>query len=202
MPSVSSTSAVAGTSRSDLTPDEAISAGTRAHTPRSADTSGVVGKPRWTPPSPPVPMKRMPTAAAAASVPPTVVAPTAPCTAQGARSRGPSLRAAGGEALELLGGEADHDTAVEHPDGGGHGARGADGGLAREADLDSRRRGEPMRDERRLECDERAPVLERGLNLVGDADEVLHAAQRSRVASPRSLSSRGRRSCARPAGRT
>ena len=114
----------------------------------------------------------------------------------------PELAGGWCEALELLGGEADHDTAVEYPDGGGHGARGADGGLAREADLDSRRRGEPMRDERRLECDERVPVLEGGLNFLGDADQVLHAAQRSRVASPRSLSSRGRRSCARPAGRT
>ena len=34
--------------------------------------------PRWTPPMPPVPRKRMPTARAIARVPPTVVAPTAP----------------------------------------------------------------------------------------------------------------------------
>ena len=95
----------------------------------------------------------------------------------------PELAGGWCEALELLGGEADHDTAVEHPDGGGHGARGADGGLAREADLDSCRRGEPMRDERRLECDERTPLLERRLNLVGHANEVLHEAQRSHASA-------------------
>ena len=52
--------------------------GARAQAPRSAETSGGVGKPRWTPPRPPVPMNRISTAAAAASVPPTVVAPTSP----------------------------------------------------------------------------------------------------------------------------
>ena len=54
-----------GTSRSDLTPDEATRAGMRAAAARSAETSGGVGKPRWTPPRPPVPMNRIPTAAAA-----------------------------------------------------------------------------------------------------------------------------------------
>ena len=85
-----------GTSRSDLTPDEAIEqpgcAPQRRDRPRRRAASG---KPRCTPPRPPVPMKRIPTAAAAVSVPPTVVAPTAPCTAQTARSRGPSFRASG-----------------------------------------------------------------------------------------------------------
>ena len=76
-------------------PDEAITAGIRAAAARSAETSGGEGNPRCTPPSPPVPMKRIPTAAAAVSVPPTVVAPTAPWTAQTARSRGPSFRASG-----------------------------------------------------------------------------------------------------------
>ena len=61
--------------------------------PRSAETSGGSGKPRWTPPRPPVPMKPIPTARQAASVPPTVVAPTAPWTIAAARSRGPTLRA-------------------------------------------------------------------------------------------------------------
>src|SRR5207253_1545182 len=51
------------------------------------------GKPRWTPPMPPVARTRMPAARAAASVPPTVVAPTASWTAAAARSRGPTLRA-------------------------------------------------------------------------------------------------------------
>ena len=51
-----------------------------ASTPRSAETSGGVGQPRCTPPRPPVAMKRIPAALQTASVPPTVVAPTAPCT--------------------------------------------------------------------------------------------------------------------------
>ena len=54
--------------------------------PRSAETSGGSGKPRCTPPSPPVAIHRMPAARATASVPPTVVAPTAPCAAH-ARDR-------------------------------------------------------------------------------------------------------------------
>ena len=78
MPRVSRSSIVAGTSSRDLTPEDAITTGIRAQAPRSAETSGGVGKPRWTPPRPPVPMNRIPSAAAAASVPPTVVAPTAP----------------------------------------------------------------------------------------------------------------------------
>src|SRR5690348_4421944 len=49
--------------------------------------------PRCTPPVPPVPMKRMPVARHTARVPPTVVAPSAPCTTQAARSRAPTLRA-------------------------------------------------------------------------------------------------------------
>ena len=54
--------------------------------------------------------------------------------------------------------------------------------LARPTSIPAGRR-EPVRDERRLERDDRAPFLERCVDLVGDADEVLHAAQRSRVAS-------------------
>ena len=84
---------MAGTSSSDLTPDETTSARVCASACRSAETSGGVGQPRWTPPRPPVAMKWMPAALQTASVPPTVVAPTAPCTTAAARSRGPSLRA-------------------------------------------------------------------------------------------------------------
>ena len=52
-----------------------------------------IGKPRWTPPMPPVASTRIPSARATASVPPTVVAPTAPCATAAARSRGPTFRA-------------------------------------------------------------------------------------------------------------
>src|SRR5581483_11071784 len=92
-PSDSSSSAVAGTSSSDLTPAETTSAGVRASCARSALTSGGCGKPRWTPPRPPVASQAMPADRATASVPPTVVAPTARCSTATARSRGPILRA-------------------------------------------------------------------------------------------------------------
>src|SRR4051794_35158801 len=95
MPSDSSPSLVAGTSRSDFTPADTTSAGVRASCARSAETSGGFGKPRWTPPSPPVAMKRSPAARATASVPPTVVAPIARWATATARSRGPTLRASG-----------------------------------------------------------------------------------------------------------
>ena len=162
------------TSRSDLTPDEAIRAGIRAAAARSAETSGGCGKPRWTPPRPPVPMKRIPTAAAAASVPPTVVAPTAPCVAQTARSRIPSLRAAGVNRSSSASLEPDPDLAVEHPDRGGDGARRANGLLAVEARRDPVGSGEAVRDERGLEGDDGALLLERRLHLFADADEIVH----------------------------
>ena len=92
-PSVSSSSDVAGTSSSDFTPAETTSTGVFASCARSAETSGGSGNPRCTPPSPPVAMNEMPAARATASVPPTVVAPTARCSTATARSRGPILRA-------------------------------------------------------------------------------------------------------------
>src|SRR5215204_4489061 len=93
MPSVSSASAVAGTSRIDLAPEATTATRVRASSPRSEDTSGRCVQPRCTPPIPPVPMNRSPTVRATASVPPTVVAPTARWATAAARSRGPSLRA-------------------------------------------------------------------------------------------------------------
>ena len=95
MPRVSRYSMVAGTSRSDFAPEHATSTGDWTSASRSAETSGGEGKPRWTPPIPPVPRKWIPTMRATVSAPPTVVAPTAPCTAHAARSRGPAFRASG-----------------------------------------------------------------------------------------------------------
>ena len=91
MPSDSRSSIVAGTSSSDLMPDETTSASVRASSPRSAEMS--MRLPRCTPPIPPVPRKPMPAARQAASVPPTVVAPTAPWVIAAARSRVPTFRA-------------------------------------------------------------------------------------------------------------
>ena len=80
-----------------------------ASSPRSAETSGCSVQPRWTPPRPPVAITRIPAARQTASVPPTVVAPTAPCTAAAARSRGPTLRARRVEPLELGSRQPDAD---------------------------------------------------------------------------------------------
>ena len=121
----------------------------------------------------------MPTAAAAASVPPTVVAPTAPCTAHTARSRGPSFRAVGRESLELLRRETHDDAPVDDADRRRDGAGRAHRRLAREAYLDPRGSGEPVRDEGRLQGDDRPLLGERGLDLVRDADQVLHAGEPS-----------------------
>ncbi len=142
-PSVSSSSTVEPTSRSDLTPDETISAGMRAQAPRSAETSGGVGKPRWTPPRPPVPMKRMPTACGGGE------------RAADRRRTDRSLDRADREvawaelarlrreAVELGSGRGRRRSPVEDADRGRDRAGRADGGLARQADLDAVRRGKP-----------------------------------------------------------
>ena len=119
-------------------------------------------------------MNRIPTAAAAVRVPPTVVAPTAPCTAQTARSRGPSFRALGVNRSRSAGSSPIRICAVEDADRGRHGARRTHLGLAREPRLDAVRGGEAVRDEGRLERHHRPLLLERGLHLVTDVDQVAH----------------------------
>ena len=99
---------------------------------------------------------------AAASVPPTVVAPTAPCDGADGEVARAELARVRREALELRPVEPDHDPAVEDADRRGHGARRPHGRLAREADLDAVGRREAVRDERRLERDDRALLGERG----------------------------------------
>ena len=104
-------------------------------------------------------MKRMPDRLQTASVPPTVVAPTARCTAAAARSRGPTLRAVGVEPPELVLGRARPTTlAVEDADRRRHRARLAHRALGREPDLDALAGREAVRDERRLERDDAAAV--------------------------------------------
>ena len=137
-------------------------------------------------------MKPIPAARQAASVPPTVVAPTAPWTIAAARSRGPTLRASAVEAAELVLalGEADAEPAVEDADRRRHRARLAHAPLALEPDLDALAGREAVRDERRLERDDGAPVGERVADLVRDGEqELLHgiepscATQRAAAAS-------------------
>ena len=114
-------------------------------------------------------------AAATVSVPPTVVAPTAPCTAQAARSRGPSLRASGVNRSSSSAVEADRESSrrgrrswpARHPQRAppprsparpplpaGRGTR------ARRASSRARRRG--------------ASSSSAVRNLVGDGEEIEH----------------------------
>ena len=119
-------------------------------------------------------MNRIPTAAAAASVPPTVVAPTVPWTAQAARSRGPSLRASGVKRSSSSSVSPTTTRPSRMPIVAGTAPAARTRRLAREPDLDPGRGGETVRDERRLQRDDGAPLAERCLDLVGDPDQVLH----------------------------
>ena len=87
---------------------------------------------------------------------------------------GAELARLGRESLEVGSLEADPDLPVEHADRGRDRTCGANGGLARKTRLDPVRRGEAVGDERRLERDDGALFLERGLHLVADADQVVH----------------------------
>ena len=134
-------------------------------------------------------MKRIPAALQTASVPPTVVAPSAPCTTATARSRGPSLRADGVEARELVLGQPDADLAVEHADRRRHRAAVAHRLLGGEPDLDALAGREAVGDERRLERDDAAALAQRLLDLVGDADHGIApsgAQQRAAASRPSS----------------
>ncbi len=217
MPSVSSTSTVAPTSSSDLTPDDTITAGVRAAAARSADTSGGAGNPRWTPPSPPVPMKRMPTAARGHERAADRRRADRPLRGAHPEVARADLARGGSEALELVGGEADAHPPVEDADGRGHGAGRAHGGLAREPDLDPgrepgsrarrassrarrrrRRRRAPWRPRRRRGAS-RAP--RRGYSwLHGERRLPSGPTARSREAWSVSASARSRRSPGRRRG--
>ena len=100
-------------------------------------------------------MKPIPAARQAASVPPTVVAPTAPWTIAAARSRGPTLRASGVKRSSSSSASR-AELPVEHADRRRHGV-GRRGRAARsEPDRDALARREAVRDERRLERDDGA----------------------------------------------
>ena len=131
----------------------------------------------------------MPTARQTARVAPAVVAPSSPCAAHAARSRGPTLRASGVSAKRasslLL--EAHLDDAVDDADRGRHGPRGPDAPLGLCGHRFALAAREPVRDERRLERDHGPARLERGADFRVDADagralghrsQLRHAARR------------------------
>ena len=118
---------------------------------------------------------------ATASTPPTVVAPTSPATAHAARSRGPSLRALGVEARELVLGRGRR--------GSGRRATPIVAGVAPASrtacSISSPTStpcgaGNPCATMRRLERDDRPALVERGANLVRELDELVHAGGRYR----------------------
>ena len=119
-------------------------------------------------------MKPIPTARQAASVPPTVVAPTAPLHDRGGEVARPDLARVGVEARELVLRQADPDRAVEDADRRRHRARLAHAPLALEPDRDALAGREAVGDERRLERDDGAALAERGRHFLGDGDELLH----------------------------
>ncbi len=128
----------------------------------------------------------------------------------GARSEvaRPQLARVRGEPLELLGSQPDDDAAVEDADRRRGRSRVAHRGFAREAHLDARGRGEPVRDERRLERDDRPLLGEGGLDLVADADQEVHGGEVRRRVPPSARAGsrrdprRTRRNGRRGSGRT
>ena len=104
----------------------------RASARRSADTSGGSGKPRCTPPIPPVPGSGCPTAARDRERAADGRRPDRPCDGAGGEVARAELARLGREALELVAVEADADAPVEDADRGGHRAGRADGRLALE----------------------------------------------------------------------
>ena len=88
-PLLSSRSSVAGTSSSDLAPEQTTQTAVLPISWMSAEMSIVCCQPRCTPPIPPVAMKWMPAMGHTASVPATVVAPRRWEMTPAARSRGP-----------------------------------------------------------------------------------------------------------------
>ena len=162
----------------------------------SADTSGGFGYPRWTPPIPPVPRKRMPTLRATDEEP--ADGGRADVARDGARSEvtGTDLARVGREPRELLLGEADADAAVEHAGRRRHRAGSAHRAIALEPDLHAGGSGKAVRDECRLERDHGRAVLECRAHLVGELDQLVHAREPSGIA-PRCWTQRAAASSAR-----
>ena len=97
------------------------------------------------------------------------------------------LARVGAEAPELVLGEPDHDAAVEHADRRRHGAGLADAPLRLEPDLDALARREAVRDERRLQRDDRPAGAERDGDLLADLDHGIApscATQRAAASRP------------------
>ena len=129
----------------------------------------------------------MPTARQTASVAPAVVAPSAPCAAHAARSRGPTLRASG-ESPKRSSCSSVSPTWMAPsmtPTVAGTAQATRTRRSASAADRGSFAAREAVGDERRLERDDRPPSLERGAHLGMDAEELGHRAFRASLPSAR-----------------
>ena len=125
-------------------------------------------------------MKPIPTARQAASVPPTVVAPTALLDERGGEVARPDLACLRRRsATSSSSVSPTRSSAVEDADRRRHRARVPDAALALEPDRDALAGRKPVRDERRLERDDGPPLRQRLPDLVRDADQVLHGMEPS-----------------------
>ena len=79
-----------------------------------------------------------------------------------------------GEALQQRVVEPDLDSPAGQTDRGGNGAGGAHRLFQGARGFQVSRVGQAMGDHRRLECDDRAALVERGLDLRADVEEILH----------------------------
>ena len=89
------------------------------------------------------------------------------------------LARVGGEAAELVLRQTDAQQPVQHADRGGHPACCPYAPLALEPDLDAFAGRKAVRDERRLERDDRSPVGERVADLVRDLEQIHHGIEPS-----------------------
>ena len=124
-------------------------------------------------------------------MPPTVVAPTAPWTTAAPRSRGPDLARVRAEARPArFAPRPTSELAVEDADRRRHRARRAHLALRLEPDLDALAGREAVRDERRLERDDRAARGERLAHLLGDPDHAGRSISTNRLSSSLRTTSR------------
>ena len=157
----------------------------RASSARSAETSGRSAKPRWTPPIPPVPMKRIPASRGR---------PRA-CRRRSSRRARPAPRRQRGRAgrpcvrpgrprrsaRARFASSPTTTGAVEHTDRCGHGSFGPDRRLRLEPHLHPHPGWEPVCDERSLERHDRAAVVEGLLHFRRDSEQI---GQRNRSQLP------------------
>src|SRR5258708_6061649 len=175
MDRLSSRSIVSGRSRMILAPAQNTATAVRPSSTRSADWSS--GRPRCTPPIPPVAKKRMPAMAAARIVAATVLAPTFPPTMAGPPARHPTpspppparpaanggSQVAGahlarplGNPLQVTRRQSDAHLAVDHRDACRNGPFVSYGRLAFERGAQVVGRRQSLANDRSLERDHRA----------------------------------------------